>query len=119
MQTAKNKKKEMEYLADVLGTVYFWRGIILSDLMDLKETDFFIKTEKTVELNNSNEIETLYQLKFVPRKIFKKVLKLSDSPLDENLNKMDDEIKHVWLPRYYFEIEKNGREIFERYLISK
>ena len=119
MQTAKNKKKEMEYLADVLGTVYFWRGIILSDLMDLKETDFFIKTEKTVELNISNEIETLYQLKFVPRKIFKKVLKLSDSPLDENLNKMDDEIKHVWLPRYYFEIEKNGREIFERYLISK
>lgn len=119
MQTSKNKKKGMEYLADVLGRAYFWKALILFDELNLKETDMFIKTEKSVKMDNSKDEQTLYQLKFKPRNIFKKALGLSDVPLDENLNKVEDEIAYVWVPRYYFEIEKNGREIFERYLVAK
>lgn len=121
-KTSRNKKEGMEFVADRLSSTHIWRLITIIDKLDIQPTDIFIHNDKmeSVKCSKEEEFEQLkYLIKFKPRRLFKSFLRLQDELYDENFNKIEEEIKQVWLPKYLLETEANGRKLIETYRNTK
>lgn len=113
----KSNLEGMEYVSDYLGGSFVWRAILNKEKLGLETSSVFIKATKVVKF--SSQEATFYQVKYYPRKIFKKLLNLPDFRLDENFNEIQDKIEHVWLPEQLLKSHCNGIEIIRYYKANK
>jgi 5'-3' exonuclease len=112
-QLARNSMKGVNHLVKIFGGFCLWKAIINMDKFEYTFEDIFISSEK------KKETEEGYQVKFKPYQILKKFYDLPDVLMDENLNIIEEQPIHLWLPAYMFDLENNGRRLVEHYKKGK
>lgn len=121
MRYGNSNKEKMEYIAETLGKCTIWNAIVCYKKLNLKLDDIFIKKQEIYKVKGKDNDfqQTMLQVKYKPRQIYKTLLLLPENLIDENLRTVEEKHVHIWMPSYLFEIEDNGRHILRMFTNEK